>query len=802
MLWKKLSTSKPDFLKSAHICRKGFPMSLKHILILFSSLFQVVLHAQNIFVPEQVSPLEQKAAGELRHFLSLATEQEWRIAKESEEKNIGAGKKIFLGETRLSNAKRLSADGFGPEEWLIHSDGDDLLLICGGKPAGVLYGCYEFLEKLGVYFLTMDQNVIPKIRDLRFPVLHERKKPAFAGRFIFDYYPFHLKKIRAVRALKDYWDFRLRSRMNGNPMSMEDAPYNGDLFRVSRQVREWHNFYGYLSPGKYYSSHPEYFSMGADGKRIKARFGGHLCLSNPDVRKIVFQSLCRMIEKDRKTLPEIQWPTVYDISQNDGGKSFCLCGRCQQIAKAEGSEAGLLLRFINSIADEAAALYPGIRVRTFAYSMGEKAPRLTKPSPNVILMYCDLYHLSSCYLPMKRSQRQKITDWSRIGADLIVWDYWNMGQRIFFDPPRPEVMTDAIPEDLRFFRAQKVKGLMLEAEKNFTTPQNFFDLQIFLASQLMMDPDKDADFLISLYLDHYYGKAAPMMKQYLDSLRTGVKQEKKEQITFAMTRWNFLTPQFISENYKLFQAAQRAVADSPVHLARVKEEMIPLLWDALYYRQWHETALIRAGMNFEKMKSELHSAVSGTIAKYQPSETKLLRRDFEKSFMNMMTVLPVPEKFRKETRKFVFGYPHQFNPGKSYRCVETADPEASVGKALRTDHPNLTRKKREAARFGFYDYATKKEKYVSIKPEDEKYHWYRIPNVEIGPHCIFWGAFWHLQIDLSQAYRLPDIGNTEVNCWDLWFRAKMTGPSFFKNSKLPDSVSVDLVVLAPPAPKE
>ena len=777
---------------------KTFFMSVKRILLLFSFLFQIVLSAQSILVPDQVPPLERKAADELRYFLNLVTGEEWRIARESEERNSAAGKKIFIGKTRLASALQLSEDDFGPEEWLIHSDGGGCLLICGGEPAGVLYGCYAFLEKLGVYFLTMDQNVVPRLEDFRFPVLHERKKPAFAGRFIFDYYPFHLKGIRADRALKAYWDFRLRSRMNGNPMEMTDAPYNGDLFRVSRQVREWHNFYGYLSPEKYFSTHPEYFSMGADGKRIRERFGGHLCLSNPEVREIVFQSLCRMIETDRRTLPEAQWPVVYDISQNDGGKSFCMCEQCQKIAKEEGSEAGLLLRFINSIADETAARYPGIRIRTFAYSMGEKVPRLTKPSPNVILFYCDLYHLSSCYLPMTPGQRRKITAWSDTGVKLMVWDYWNMGMRIFFDPPRPEVMVDAIPEDLRFFRSQKVKGLFLEAEKNFTTPQNFFDLQIFLAAQLMVDPEKNTDFLISLYLDHYYGKAAPMMKRYLDRLRSGVKQEKKPQTTFAMSRWNFLTPQFIAENYRLFQSAQRAVAGSPVHLARVREEMIPLLWDALYYRQSYEPVLIREGLNFETLKSELRSAVNETIAKYQPSETKHLRNDFEKRFAVLEADLPVPEKFRKESRKFVFGYPHQINPGKRYRCIVVTDPEACAGKALRTDHPDLTRKKKEAARFGFYDYATAKGKHILIKPADEKYHWYCIPGVEIGSRCIFWAAFWYLQIDLSRAYRLPDIGNTEVNCWDLWFRAKMTGPVFFRDSKLPDSVSVDQVVLVPP----
>jgi LysM repeat protein len=80
-------------------------------------------------------------------------------------------------------------------------------------------------------------------------------------------------------------------------------------------------------------------------------------------------------------------------------------------------------------------------------------------------------------------------------------------------------------------------------------------------------------------------------------------------------------------------------------------------------------------------------------------------------------------------------------------------------------------------------------------PQDEKYHWYKIPqplNCANG-FIPFWGLYGFLNMDLSTLYRYVD-GREDMNIWDIYFSVKFTGPAWVKGSTKENAVWLDRIV--------
>ena len=83
-------------------------------------------------------------------------------------------------------------------------------------------------------------------------------------------------------------------------------------------------------------------------------------------------------------------------------------------------------------------------------------------------------------------------------------------------------------------------------------------------------------------------------------------------------------------------------------------------------------------------------------------------------------------------------------------------------------------------------------------PQDEKYHWYRIPGtLDMKSLSYFWGHSWGLQMNISHVYT-PTDGVHDMNKWQGWVRAKFTGPAYVPGSKQENAIWVDIVVLTRP----
>ncbi|MBQ6473694.1 MAG: DUF4838 domain-containing protein, partial [Victivallales bacterium] len=479
-----------------------------------------------IAVGAEPNRFEKLAAVDLQGMLSQCCGVEFAVVPEAEAK----GAAIYVGATEAARQNGCPQDNYEKEEWQILQVGEKLI-VTGGRPIGTFYGVWRLLNRLGCYPLTMESMRLPPQKVTFANGLTCRGKPVFNGRAIYDGFPV-AASIMGIppKEAHDYQMWMLRCGLNGRQHSRLLLPlYEGGLVNISTNP-PWHTLCVYVNPDQYFASHPEYFSMDEKGNRVRPRTkeaGGSLCMSNPEVQQIAAKRLLEIIRGDRSRLPREQWPVCYDVSLLDLFPYICKCPQCSAIIAEEGGrDFGLLLRFVNQLATKAAEVFPDVQLRTSAYGPASSAIGVkTKPAKNVVIQVADLFVTCDYFRPLAHplnaAARQKFEQFRDTGAPLLVWDYWNM--QIYFEPPRLETVLDTIQPDLRYFASIGVKACFIEGSRHSYKPQNFIDLNYFLASRLMMDTQEDVERLIDIFLEGHYGTdAAPFLRHYLDLLRSAI----------------------------------------------------------------------------------------------------------------------------------------------------------------------------------------------------------------------------------------------------------------------------------------
>ncbi|NUQ65447.1 MAG: hypothetical protein HUU20_23510 [Pirellulales bacterium] len=110
-----------------------------------------------ILIAEDRSKAEEHAAAQLQEYLKKITGRTLTIVAETDQND---GPAIYVGQTRLAAARGM--EDYGKEEYHLKTIGKDVV-IAGGRPRGVLFGTYEFLERFaGVRYLSVNFERVPQ----------------------------------------------------------------------------------------------------------------------------------------------------------------------------------------------------------------------------------------------------------------------------------------------------------------------------------------------------------------------------------------------------------------------------------------------------------------------------------------------------------------------------------------------------------------------------------------------------------------------------------------------------------------
>ena len=496
-----------------------------------------------IVLADDAAEPERHAANELAGFLRQITGATFEIKAPPA---AGQSRLLVGPEAAKSAVADFSTDGLGSDSIVIRTVGSDLILA-GGRPRGTLYAVYTFLEEhVGCRWWSSQASTIPIKPTLRIGRLNVRYMPPLEYRETFWFDSFD-------------GDWAVRNKSNGNSERLDDK-------RGGKHIYEGfvHTFFPLISPEKYFEDHPEWFSE-IDGKRIHER--AQLCLTNEEMRTELVKNL-------RERLRNNPAATIASVSQNDWHGN-CQCSKCAAIEKEEGSPAGLMLRFVNAVAEDIEEEFPNVAISTLAYQYTRKPPKITKPRPNVIVRLCSIECSFSRPLADERNKefRDDIVGWSKICNRLYIWDYTTNFRHYILPHPNLRVLGP----NVKFFVDHSVKGLF-EQGAYTSNGAEMAELRAWVLAKLLWNPSLDGQKLIDEFIAGYYGPADPHIKDYLQIIHDAVESSSDHLGCFSQHTAKFLSFETLSRGWERLKAAEDAVRDNPDLRFRVQIAQMPITY--------------------------------------------------------------------------------------------------------------------------------------------------------------------------------------------------------------------------------
>ena len=546
----------------------------------------------SVVVPEDSGATVRYAAEELCDHVQKMTDVRMRIV------SVADGPAVRLREVE---DPALGTDGFR-----LRAKGRDVMVEGGRR--GVLYGVYDLLERFGgCGWFSSWMTVVPKADAFCVPEnLDVMEKPAFQTRELlwFD---------------TRNSDFGARLRLNAN-YHMPLERHGGNEYRFGGGLGNCHTFAKLVPVEEHFESHPEYFSE-AGGKRIREKT--QLCLTNPDVLRIVTEKVLAAIERDPKA-------RFFGVSQNDW-QGFCTCAHCRAIDDEEGSHAGTMIRFVNAVADEVAKTHPDKVIETLAYQYTRKPPKKTRPRDNVMVCLCTIEcdfstPIASGTYKDNVSFRDDIRGWAKLTDKLYLWDYTTNFKT--YIQPFPNL--DVLQPNLKFFRDNGVVSV-LEQGAYQGAHGDFAELKAWLLAKWMWNPDLPAEPLIRRFLDAYYGAAAPFVRQYLNELQALQRQRARQGgmlWIFEAGGASVCDNDFLQKAVKLWRQAEKSVAGDSERAYNVRMSALPTMYllfsrmDRHFWVTRHPERLTAGGVRPQALAKWIEKTMSAARMPIAVSETK------------------------------------------------------------------------------------------------------------------------------------------------------------------------------------
>lgn len=364
---------------------------------------------------------------------------------------------------------------------------DEYLNIIGGNGRGLFYGVVRFLEEYaGTRFFTYELET------------HTADPVTIPETILVEYSPVFEYRYTSWYAMAKDPLFCLKSGMNGNHGGITEDLGGHISYGSGLGVHTlgWLTETTYPYPG--YAPNP------------------CLALNTPEGQA----NLEKVINNVRAVLAKSPNVNIVSVSQNDT-EEHCECEQCLAIEEEEGSPAGVLLRFVNAVAENLEADYPNLIIDTLAYKYTRKAPTVTKPRDNVCVRLCSIechfnHPITTETCKTCSAFRNDMVEWSKICDNIYVWDYTTDFSYYISFFPNLHVLRD----NMQFFADHNVKG-MFEQGNGQGLSGEFGELRAYLLAKLMMYPymtEEEYYTHMDEFLAAYYGGGWQNIRAYIDQV--------------------------------------------------------------------------------------------------------------------------------------------------------------------------------------------------------------------------------------------------------------------------------------------
>jgi hypothetical protein len=481
-----------------------------------------------IVMPENASWELNMGSRDLQAFIENATGVAIPIVFDTGLTFNANEKRILLGQSKATegcgvefNYEELGEDGFK-----IKTIGNSVV-IAGAMTAGAMYGVYDFLwYNFGVRFYASNEFKVPDLT----------KTTVYLKNFDHTNVP----------------DFAERA-MGVNERYDDITCYRLGLNRShGENWYTWcHTYFQLLPKGTYFVEHPDWYS----------RDGAQLCLSNDEMIAELTTVMKNMISSSTRQ------GGLFMLGHEDNS-SFCDCDRCKSLAAANGGNSGVMMLFINKVADIMnpwmAENKPGETVKwlTFAYGSTTDAPVVikddgtyeayndaVKPHKNVGVLIAplssDWAHDMDDPIYNERYYHM-FGGWKALGAEFYVYSYSVVFDRLFIHMDN----WSTVKRQYKLWVDMDCKYIFEEGgAANFP----FYEMVNYVHTRMMWDTDADVEYYANDFIDNYYKAGAPHVKKYFNLLRTRYKliertlNEQGE--SFRLLSFVRTAPEMLSEEF-------------------------------------------------------------------------------------------------------------------------------------------------------------------------------------------------------------------------------------------------------------
>ncbi|MBE5739394.1 MAG: DUF4838 domain-containing protein [Clostridiales bacterium] len=499
----------------------------------------------------QASSAEQYAASELVQFINKSTSAalnstvDTKVSYDENARYISIGNTTLLEKAGIEvDAEELNQDGF-----IMKTVGKNLY-ITGANDRGILYGVYDFLERmLGIRFISNEITHIPEVEDLPLYSMDVVDAPAFAYRNLFS------DSMRTYDKLYARLRFNAPERTIGDMYggrtdwftSVDENEYQNlhDMLPGYPWFNTIHNSFYWVNPAEWYETHPEFYAVDKNGNTIRDA-AGTICQLNltngitddgkldetmdVSVAKVALESLKKFILDDPSA-------SVFFFGHNDWAV-YDQSPRSEEAAALYGGQSGILIRFVNVLSDEINkwtkenGIDREITIATWAYLHTVEAPvkpdgkggyvevhESVIPRKNVSIRYAAI-GLDMYYPAYDENQpagsSEYFEQWRAICDNFMVWTYeTNFGNYLHYYPSMRQWSNN-----LKYYRDSGVRYMMMQDNYHgFGSWQA--DMHTYVAAKLLWDPEIKVQPLIDEFLYHYFGekgskKVAEMMQVFDD----------------------------------------------------------------------------------------------------------------------------------------------------------------------------------------------------------------------------------------------------------------------------------------------
>ncbi len=470
-----------------------------------------------IVLPSEPSYDEEIAALEMTELFVEATSITLETVCESEITYSNTAKLIFLGDTQYIENANVSVASIPTDGFTLKTIGANLFIL--GKERGVVYGVYEFLEKVFAfeYYVKNVYALNKNVKEQYMPKLNISDAPNVEYRA--DAWGAEMSEQELYRA-------RIR-------------PFN-EAF-MANGMYHIHNTFEWLPKATYENVHSNWY----------ADDGSQLCYT-------AHGDETELVAMQNEVLEKFQEQVNYYFGQGDYKKAisftqqdsttglWCTCAACTNDKQTYGAASASIIRFLNPVAKQfkewLEKTYPGheVTIVFFAYQASEKAPvkqangKLIPTDKGLVLednlavwiapIYGD--YLRSVTDVKNTAMYNSFENWSVLSKQLYVWGYdTNFSNYLMWYDT-----FDALPDLYKYLNEFNVEYMFNQGQIYAWSNLTGFDaLKVALNYKLMWDCNTDVEAFTNRFFETWFGEAAQDMRNYYDSFISWSKKLKIEQ---------------------------------------------------------------------------------------------------------------------------------------------------------------------------------------------------------------------------------------------------------------------------------